>query len=343
MFRMRSRWFAVVALLGAPHVAHSQPKASEPAFSASLEYVAPGHCPTSDDFRTIVIARLGFDPFVDKAPEHVLVSIAEHEPTLVGRIEWRDEKGRWAGDRTFPSRTNDCADLARAMGFALAVQINLLATGQSPDAFPDGTPATTAPAAPETQASSPRPVVVPATTADSDAGAASGASEASGVPWTFGVGAGASLAVGMAPSVLVLGRLFGTVARGPLSFELGGELSAQTVKYREDGAGYSQSVMLATAAGCGTQGLFSLCVLLKAGVLNVGGRNIDAPASPTGTLVQTGLRFGVRERFGPTVFLAQHVEGLGNVTQWTVTLDEIPVWSAPIFAGTLGLDVGVIF
>jgi len=342
---MRSRWFAVAALLGAPHVAHSQPKLGEPAFSASLEYVAPATCPSSDDFKTIVIARLGFDPFVEDVPEHVLVSIAAREPTLIGRIEWRDENGRWAGDRTFPSRTNDCADLARAMGFALAVQINLLATGQAPAAFPDGSLEATAPATPETKAAPQRPVVAPATTAtaDADGGVPPHAREASGVPWSFGVGAGVTLGVGMSPSVLVLGRLFASAGRGPLSLELGGELSAQTVKYREDGAGYSQRVTLGSAAACGAQGPFSLCLLLKAGVLNVEGRSIDAPASPTGTLVQTGLRFGVRERIGGAVFLAQRLEGLGNLTQWTVTLDGIPVWSAPIFAGTLGLDVGVIF
>jgi len=64
------------------------------------------------------------------------------ERALDGRLEWRDAGGSWAGDQTFPLVTADCQRLTRAIAFALAVQLQLLATGEaSPDraaAPPDG-------------------------------------------------------------------------------------------------------------------------------------------------------------------------------------------------------------
>src|SRR6478672_3156591 len=94
----------------------------------SLEYAAGPGCPDATDFKSLVIPRLGYDPFIESAPHHVLVSIDSRGAATNGRIEWRDAAGRWTGDQTFPSVSSDCASLVRAVGFALAVQIQFLAT-----------------------------------------------------------------------------------------------------------------------------------------------------------------------------------------------------------------------
>jgi len=52
-----------------------------------------------------------------------------------GRVEWRDANDQWQGERTFSSRNESCAQMARAMALATAIQIQLLA---SPD---EGSPA----------------------------------------------------------------------------------------------------------------------------------------------------------------------------------------------------------
>ncbi len=56
-----------------------------------------------------------------------------------------------------------------------------------------------------------------------------------------------------------------------------------------------------------------------------------------------GLRLGLRQRFGDHLFIAERLEVLVNLTRWNVTLDQIPVWTAPTFASTLGVDVGADF
>jgi hypothetical protein len=100
-----------------------------------LEYAAGPGCPDAADFKTVVITRLGYDPFMESAPERVLVRIEPRTGTIDGRIEWRDASGKWAGEQAFPSVSTDCPRLVRAMGFALAVQIQLLARAAAvPDA-----------------------------------------------------------------------------------------------------------------------------------------------------------------------------------------------------------------
>jgi hypothetical protein len=346
MFRTRSPWLILAALLGAPNVAQSQPKSREPLFNAAIEYVAPPSCPGSDDFRAIVVGRLGFDPFVEDAPDHVLVSIEQGQRDFNGSLVWRDETGQWVGDRAFPAHTSDCAELVRAMGFALAVQINLLAAGKPRDVQHDARPepAGAKPADSEADAGPTRPSVTPAAPPAADAGVPRGSpASTTGPPWVFALGAGGAVGIGMSPGLLALGRLFGRAYRGSFSLELGGELSTLAVRYRADGAGYDQRLLLAIAAACGDERPLSLCVLVKAGVMKVAGRSIDVPASPSGKALQTGLRFGVRERLAAQVFLEQRLEGLANWTRWTVTLDGIPVWNAPPVAGSLGLDLGADF
>src|SRR5688572_20230025 len=97
------------------------------AFTVTLQYTAGASCPDAADFKAIVTARLGYDPFSDSAPDHVLVRLARRDSSLDGRIEWRDANGKWAGDQSFPLVSTDCLQLARTMGFALALQIQFLA------------------------------------------------------------------------------------------------------------------------------------------------------------------------------------------------------------------------
>jgi hypothetical protein len=340
--RCSSVWLACAAL-GATCVARAEPKQGDITFAAVLEYVAPPSCPSVDDFKSLIVGRIGFDPFNEQAPQHVLVAISADEPRLAGRIEWRDAKGKWAGDQAFPAKNDDCSELARAMAFALAVQIHLLAAERS---LAEPLPA---PARPEHETATPgRQNPPPPTTAGKgaaarDSSAAESDDRRRSVPLAFIAGAGGSLALGMAPGVMPLGRVFGAVAYGAAWFELGGEISTRVSEFRADGAGFSQRALLVSAAGCGSYGMFSGCVLGKGGVIQVEGEQIDVPASPTGSAFQLGLRLGAREELGPSAFFAQRLEGLVNVTRWTVRLDALPVWTAPPVTGVLGLDFGLTF
>ena len=50
---------------------------------------------------------------------------------------------------------------------------------------------------------------------------------------------------------------------------------------------------------------------------------------------------GVVHPLGRRFFVGAHAEGLTNVSRWTATLDQVPVWTAPRFAAVLGVDVGI--
>ena len=71
------------------------------------------------------------------------------------------------------------------------------------------------------------------------------------------------------------------------------------------------------------------------------GENIDRPTSAVVPIVEAGARVGVVNRLGRRFFVGAYAEGLANVTRWTATLDEVPVWTAPRFAAILGVDVGI--
>jgi len=157
------------------------------------------------------------------------------------------------------------------------------------------------------------------------------------------IGAGALLGFGVSSSPVPFGRLFGSVAWPHWSLELAAEVGWPSTVRRADGAGFSQQELLLGLAGCGSLAPWSACLLAKGGAIRIQGKDIDAPASPTGPLVETGLRLAVMQPLGRRFYVSAQAEGLLLVTRWRVTLDDNLVWTSPRFAGTMGLDLGVRF
>ena len=88
---------------------------------------------------------------------------------------------------------------------------------------------------------------------------------------------------------------------------------------------------------------WSLCAVGKIGELRVAGQGVDVPLTASGLMIQAGLRLTASHTFGHRTYIIGRAEGLGRVTQGTVTLDSMPVWTTPRFAALLGIDVGVRF
>jgi hypothetical protein len=84
-------------------------------------------CPSAADFRKAIVRQLGHDPFRESAPRRMLVRLYPTGPRMGGRVEWRDASDQWEGERTFSARSESCAEMARAMALATAIQIDLLA------------------------------------------------------------------------------------------------------------------------------------------------------------------------------------------------------------------------
>jgi hypothetical protein len=309
--------------------------------SAVLDYVVVPDCPDAEQFRGIVSGRLGYDPFSEGATQRVLIRITPRAGALEGRIEWREPSGKWAGDQTFSAVTASCRRLVRAMAFALAVQIQLLTTAQATpdvgdDAAPPSAPVELPPPAPRPPTEIPPPsppaapiVTTPAATPRPRPG--------------FLVGVGPVVGFGFSADPVLLGRVFGTMAWQRLSVEIAGEVSLPATTRRQDGAGVSQQQLVLTAAGCAAFGRWSTCVLAKAGEVRLAGEDIDRPTSGRVALVAAGGRLGFTQRLGRRAFVAGHADGLGILTRWTARLDGLPVWTAPRFAATVGIDAGVRF
>ena len=310
-----------------------------------LDYAAGAGCPDAADFKAVVIARLGYDPFVDAAPERVLVRIEPRGAAVDGRIEWRDAGDNWAGEQAFPSVSTDCPRLVRAMGFALAVQIQLLAKASADPAkraaaaeapSPPGGPATTNV---EQRISAPPPPAEPSVTSV----AAAQPTSTGGAPPTFAIGAGPALGFGISSAPVLLGRLFGVVAWPHVSLELAAIASLPATTRRADGAGFSQQHLLGSAAACATITGWNACALVNAGVAHMAGENIEQPTSANVAVVEAGVRAGINQRLAARAVVSAHADGLVNLTRWTGRLDQIPVWTAPRFAAALGVDASVEF
>ncbi|HUK64950.1 MAG TPA: hypothetical protein VLV15_16545, partial [Dongiaceae bacterium] len=235
----------------------------------SLEYAAAPGCPDAAGFKVVVIARLGHDPFVETAPEHVVVRIESRGRALDGRIEWRDSSGKWTGDQTFPPVITECPRLVRAMGFALAVQIQLLArahAGANADVVVPVEPAS------PPKALTDRPIARPpiTTSPQVEGTTAPGVADAAHPPMgrlrpVFAAGAGPLVGFGISSAPALLGRVFGALAWQHVSVELAAVVSLPATTRRADGAGFSQQHLLGSAAACATATRWSSCLLANGG------------------------------------------------------------------------------
>jgi hypothetical protein len=343
------RRMACVAAMALALLRCGQVHAGTETLTVSIEYSAPPSCPDIVDFKTIVSNRLGYDAFLPDATDHVLVEVATINRGLEGHIEWRTPEGKWAGERRFPSRSDDCHELIRAMGFALALQIQFsAATGTRPGAAVAAEPLETTEPKAETPAAPPAPPPAPPKPEEPKqpppALPEQPESPDRPVPVTYALGAGGALGFGMSSKATPLGRIFANLAWKSLVGEIAGEMSWPINTWREDrenGAGFGQQVILASLAGCGVSEKASACLLAKGGLIRIAGQKIDDPATPSGSIFQAGLRLGWTQPIVWRVFIAAQAAGLINLTHWRVMLDTYQVWSSPRLAGTIGLDIGV--
>ena len=310
--------------------------------AAQLEYAAVPGCPEVDDFEAVVNGRLGYRAFRADAPDRVIVRIESVGRALEGRLEWRDATGAAIGEQMFPSRTGDCAELTRAMGFALALQIQLMAAtaGENRPEPPPPPPTDTA----VTKVAAPPPsIAAPPVVRIQNAGSeAPATTDQRGGPFVL-VGVGAAAGLGEASDPVALVRLFATASWSHVAVEVGGEVSVPSTTHGVNGAGFSQRQVLASLAGCGVRGPFSVCAVGKAGELRVAGQGVDVPLTASGLMLQAGLRLAASHTFGHRTYIVGRLEGLGRLTQGTVTLDSMPVWTSPTFAALLGIDVAFRF
>src|SRR5437899_3138587 len=113
---------------------------AEPAPRAHLVYVrdaGAGECPDEAAMRAAVAARLGYDPFGERASLTVSVMIAPSGRGLRAQIDLLDAASEAAGSRALISARRDCVELASATVLAIAIAVDpLRATLAEPEAAP---------------------------------------------------------------------------------------------------------------------------------------------------------------------------------------------------------------
>lgn len=328
--------------------AFGSPVHAEPKTSVQLAYeLAPGTegCPDVETFQSTVKRQLGYDPFLAGADRRVAVKIARTETGFDGSIKWTDADGKWAGDRHLSSQRSDCSEIAANVAFAVAVQLQLLAAlspeTPAPSASGTGTGTGTAKTAAAATVA-PKPAPVP----PNDGSKASTSPERSasgGARFRLAAGLGPSLALGLAPKVTGLGRLFVTGRLDPFSLELAVEAALPVSQTQPDGSGFTLNRLAFGAAACGHVQPFAACLTAMVGRLEARGFGVDNPSTPSGVFSQLGARVAVTHDLSERFFVGARLEGLVMLAPWTVTLDDTVAWTTPRVGGLFGLDFGVYF
>jgi hypothetical protein len=307
----------------------------------SLEYeVATGTegCPDVTQFRAAIGRQLGYEPFRASADKHVVVLIARKEVGFEGRIRWSDAEGQQVGDRRLSSRRADCGEIAASVAFSVAVQIQLLAALAPP-------PVAEAPPQPAEPATPPEPSVTPKERPAAHAPIEVEAPAAPAAPGRFrlSIGAGPSLAIGVAPRAAGLGRLFASGRAGHFSLELAGDAALPVTQQDASGKGFTLDRFAAEAAACGHFAALAACVTGTLGRLQAHGLGVDMRDAPAGWFSQLGARLAATYDFSDRYFAAARVDGLVMIAPTHVTLNDSVVWTTPRVGAVLGLDVGAHF
>jgi hypothetical protein len=321
-----------------------------PVLLVDLEYTvdpALQGCPSSEDFRNMVGQQLGYDPYRADADLHVVVRAQSAERGIEGAIDWNAPTQQRVGERRFTSRSRDCRELVTAMGFVVAVEIQILATDLT--ASPASEPQASKAATPDPHTSDegtesiakrpqptgqprPQPIELPTSAPGS-------------APWSAVVGLGTAAGIGLGPNLTALGRVFFGLQHSPASLELGAEASLPTTTRQADGVGFRQNLIVGTIAACGRYQFASACAVGQFGQIRVSGLGVDVPSSPppTGFIAQAGPRLAATVGLGEQLLLTGHADALFLLTPWTVELNNTGIWTMPRLGAVLGIDLAARF
>lgn len=303
-------------------------------------------CPGILEFQAIIANELGYDPCRADASLRVGVHIRSAPSGIEGTIAWGNSKGHAVGERRFSAPDLHCRQMAASMGFAVAVQLQLMANEVASE--------------PNTSAGTAEPIDDGGTAFERESTHRARGSEVvaklsvqsfrvrsaqklENADWLASLGVGLSLGEGLAPTTAGQGRAFASLRRRWLGFELAAEATASSTKRQDYGGGFQHELMLGTFAACYWQAPIAACGVVKFGRLQAQGSGVDIPASPRGFVAQSGPRLAYELGLGRHLAVLGHVEALWLFTPWTVNVNHQAVWTMPRIAAIVGLDVAARF
>jgi len=345
-----SRWpvvcSRVLTLLGFAFA--SRPACCEPKLVVDLDYrtdTTLAGCPSDAAFRTQVRSQLGYDPFRGDSAQKVVARAAADSQGIQGFVRWYDAEGTPRGERELTSPNKNCAAFARAMSFAIAVQIQLLneeAANPTPHASEAASEVEQAAETPGKAPATPPPRSSRASPAPGS-GASTAAADGQRPRWQFMIGAGPALRFGVSPRATAEGRIFAAVRRDLFAVEVGADASLPTRNPTTEGAGFEVNLAGGSLAGCGFLGPFAGCLVNRWGRLGVRGFGVDVPHASSGLVAQLGPRLVLNGSFAKSWKGAVRIEALVALSPWRVILRGQEVWRAPPLSLAVGVDLLAVF
>jgi hypothetical protein len=318
---------ALIALLLA-----GAPAAAEAPRLVRLEYErqeGAAACPDDVAIRAGVAARLGYEPFRERADDRLRTTIRQAGHALEARIELMDAGGRLTAERRLISRNRDCSELASSVELAIAIAIDPM--GAPPATQPDAAAPPAFPVAEGAQAGKDQPArATPPEAATTPTRRLAKQVEA-GLLGGLGSAPGASLGF-MAGASLV-------DASWSLGFEARADLPASS-KLRAGEA--SAWLLVGSIVPCLRFGI-SVCALATGGARQVAGDGLVDSRHATLAYLALGGRVGLALPLGAATFLTLHGDVTAPVTKTRLRVDDSVVWTSPAVAFALGAGVAVRF
>jgi hypothetical protein len=300
---------------------------SEPASRVHLRYTlgeGAARCPAEAAVRDSVAARLGYEPWADRAPRTIIVAVGLVGQLLRARVELRGVQGKIDGVRELSSSRLDCQELSAAVELAISIAIDPLSFGRAP-----APPLAESPRPPQAQApveGKAPPLRSPVTSADRALHVAASV--------------GGHVAIGSAPSIAGGVTLQGRLRWRRLSLGIEGRVDLPA--YRDvPGGQISSSLLLGGLLGCFHYRWLAGCALVTAGALRAAGHGIPNAESATLAYAAGGIRLGVELPIFSIIALRLHGDLLAPFTRITLRESDTraEIWSTPPLSGAFGLAI----
>ncbi|MBN2573208.1 MAG: hypothetical protein JXP73_01465 [Deltaproteobacteria bacterium] len=287
-------------------------------------------CPEEAVIRAGVAARLGYEPFRERARDRLRATIRQAGQGLEASIELFDARGNLKAARRLTSRNRECSELASSVELAIAIAIDPMGSPVPAEvaAAPEGGGAAApAPgrqaAADESQALGPGP-----------------APEGRPLSWRAqvgavgGWGAAPSFGIGFAAGGALEGERWSVGIEGRVDLP-----SAMSLRVGEASAG----LLVASLVPCLRLGAASACALATGGARQVAGDGLDHARHATVPYLAFGGRLAAALPVSQRAALALHGDISAPVTKIRLKVDDEVVWTSPAVAVALGLGIALAF
>jgi hypothetical protein len=295
-----------------------------------LEYQrGPGaeSCPEVDAIRIAVERRLGYDPFSPDARRTFLVTIAERDERLTGRIVLFDDEGRARGLREVSAERDRCHELVETLALSLSLAIDPART--EPSALPPASSAAQPAPQPVAAAELPSPAPVPPPSLETIGlrGRVLLPERPNPTRWSVGLGTYGTWRV--EPGLAAGGLVFASLHSHDLS--LGLELAGDLPR-RDPDWGFRSHTLGASVVPCHHFGSVFGCAVVGPGAFFAS----DAKRGSAFFLL-LGARFGGELRLSEQIGLVSWIDLLNSAVRPRVKTNTGETWEGPWLAGSVAV------